>query len=195
MNILSQQQFYRNPLTTLEKGFSRSFNAIEWKHTQVGLKELGFNLSTAVKRKLSLGATILQNGGLEKVFKRNFQVRQGEMLVTASQCYLSTTAGPIAGLLFISSEKIAFLSERCIKLCSQNGQFVRAHYKVTIPLAKISKAIENKNITRPNEKYIEIVTVDNFDFWFLGFSNYRRTYMNLQKEISESKISKNCNVM
>ncbi|XP_047312494.1 GEM-like protein 4 [Impatiens glandulifera] len=195
MNSLSQQMKY----------FTHSVNAIEMKRSKCGLaeekkdndganniliqlhaRERSNNISTTLKRKLRLGATILQNGGLEKLFKRNFIVTDGERLVTTSQCYLSTTAGPIVGLLFISSEKIGFLSERSIKLYSPNGHFARAHYKVMIPLAKTSRAIENKNINRPAEKYIEIVTVDNFDFWFLGFSNYRRAYKNLQRAISQN---------
>jgi len=48
-----------------------------------------------------------------------------------SQCYLSTTAGPIAGLLFVSTEKVAFCSERSIKISSPSGKSVRVHYKVT----------------------------------------------------------------
>ena len=88
------------------------------------------NISETVKGKLSLGARILQVGGVEKIFKRLFRVREGEKLLKASQCYLSTAAGPIAGLLFISTDKIAFCSERAIKFSSANGELVRIHYKV-----------------------------------------------------------------
>lgn len=93
---------------------------------------LATNMSETVKRKLSLGARILQVGGVEKIFKQHFRVREGEKLLKASQCYLSTTAGPIAGLLFISDYKIAFCSERAIKLSSADGELFRIHYKVII---------------------------------------------------------------
>ncbi|MBA0556857.1 hypothetical protein Golob_026927, partial [Gossypium lobatum] len=73
---------------------------------------LGPKISETVKGKLSLGARILQVGGLEKIFKQLFSFKEGEKLLKACQCYLSTTAGPIAGLLFISSEKVAFCSDR-----------------------------------------------------------------------------------
>lgn len=87
-------------------------------------------ITETVKGKLSLGAKILQVGGMEKIFKQLFSVREGEKLLKASQCYLSTTAGPIAGLLFISTDKVAFRSERSLKFYSKNGEIVRVHYKV-----------------------------------------------------------------
>lgn len=87
-------------------------------------------ISDAVKGKLSLGARILQVGGMKKVFKHLFGVSEKERLIKASQCYLSTTAGPIAGILFVSTEKVAFCSERTIKLSCPNGKSVRVHYKV-----------------------------------------------------------------
>ncbi|KAJ6774905.1 GEM-LIKE PROTEIN 2 [Salix purpurea] len=66
---------------------------------------LGSKITETVKGKLSLGAKILQEGGVEKTFKQLFAVSEDEKLLKASQSYLSTTAGPIAGLLFISNQK------------------------------------------------------------------------------------------
>ncbi|CAL5430138.1 unnamed protein product [Camellia sinensis] len=155
-----------------------------------GIREhvsLGPNISETVKGKLSLGAKIIRVGGVKKIFKNNFSVRDGEKLLKACQCYLSTTAGPIAGLLFISSDKVAFCSERSIKLSSPTGEFIRIRYKVLIPLEKLLRANESQNVKRPSRKYIEIVTVDNFDFWFMGFLNYRKTLKYLQQTISQAQ--------
>lgn len=91
---------------------------------------LGPKLSETVKGKLSLGARILQMGGVEKVFKQKFDITDDEKLLKASQCYLSTTGGPIAGLLFISTDRVAFCSERSIKICSSTGKLLKVHYKV-----------------------------------------------------------------
>ena len=85
---------------------------------------LAHNLSATVKGKLGLGVKILKAGGLEKIFKYNLSVR-GEKLLMASQCYLLTTAGPIEGLLFISTDK-----DRSIKLSSPTVEFIRIRYKV-----------------------------------------------------------------
>ncbi|KAJ8562862.1 hypothetical protein K7X08_031314 [Anisodus acutangulus] len=66
-----------------------------------GIREhvsLSPKLTETVKGKLSLGAKILQVGGLERIFKQKFSVKDDEKLLKVSQCYLSTTAGPMAGI-------------------------------------------------------------------------------------------------
>lgn len=133
---------------------------------------------------MRLGAKILQVGGVGKIFKRNFDVKDGEKLVKTSQCYLSTTAGPIAGLLFISTDKVAFCSERSIKILSANGKsYIIRCYKVTIPLRKIKSANESHNVKKPSQKYVQVVTEDKFEFWFMGFINHKRTLRFLQEAI------------
>jgi len=103
---------------------------------------VGANISKTIKRTLSLGAQILQMGGVEKVFTQYFSAREGERLSKVSQCYLSTTSGPLAGLLFISNEKVAFCSERTIKVFNQKGQMCRIQYKVCRELNKyINKTV------------------------------------------------------
>lgn len=85
-----------------------------------------------VKGKLSFGARILRMGGMQKVFKTLFNVSEKEILLKASRCYLSTTAGPIAGFFFISTRKIAFCSERSLKVSCPNGETAKVHYKVRL---------------------------------------------------------------
>ncbi|WVZ10688.1 hypothetical protein V8G54_015218 [Vigna mungo] len=155
-----------------------------------GLREhvkLGPRITDTVKGKLSLGARILQVGGVEKVFMQLFSVKNGEKLLKASQCYISTTSGPLAGLLFISTDKVAFCSERSIKAYSSNGHLIRMHYKVVIPLEKIRCVNQSHHVKKPSQKYIEIVTVDNFDFWFLGFLNYQKAFKYLRQAISQAR--------
>uniref|UniRef100_A0A452YHW8 GRAM domain-containing protein n=1 Tax=Aegilops tauschii subsp. strangulata TaxID=200361 RepID=A0A452YHW8_AEGTS len=99
-----------------------------------GFKEhlaLGSKISETVKGKLSLGVKVLQAGSMDKVFRQYFRVEKEEKLLKAFQCYLSTTAGPIAGMLFISTEKIAFHSDRPLDLKSPKGRITRVPYKVT----------------------------------------------------------------
>ncbi|KAF3486619.1 hypothetical protein F2Q69_00056508 [Brassica cretica] len=146
--------------------------------------KLGPKLTETVKRKISLGAKILQMGGLEKIYKRLFRVYDEEKLFKAYQCYLSTTEGPIAGLLFISSKKIAFCSERSIKVASPQGDLTRVHYKVSIPLCKFKGVNQGLNTKKPSQKYIEVVTVDGFDFWFMGFMSYQKAFNCLEQALS-----------
>ncbi|KAI4313198.1 hypothetical protein L6164_026195 [Bauhinia variegata] len=147
---------------------------------------LGPKITDTVKGKLSIGAKILQVGGVEKVFMQLFSVTEGEKLLKAYQCYLSTTSGPIAGLLFISTEKVAFCSERTIKISSAEGELVKFHYKVLIPLKKIKCINQSENVKKPSQKYMRIVTVDDFDFWFMGFLSYRKAFKHLQQAVSQA---------
>nr|GMD30973.1 GEM-like protein 4 [Ipomoea batatas]GME11609.1 GEM-like protein 4 [Ipomoea batatas] len=150
-----------------------------------GAMRLRPRITDTVKGKLILGAKLLQAGGIQKVFKKNFStVRDGEKLLKASQCYLSTTSGPMPGLLFISTHKVSFLSERSIKIPSSTGKSsMRIHYKVSIPIAKIKRANESENLKNPSEKYIQIVTEDHFEFWFMWFQHHQRTLKYLQNVI------------
>ncbi|WJX21617.1 hypothetical protein P8452_11024 [Trifolium repens] len=145
---------------------------------------LGVNISDTIKRKLSLGARILQVGGVEKVFMQYFSVSEAERLLRVSHCYLSTTSGTLAGLLFISTEKVTFCSERSIKVFNQKGQMCRIRYKVSIPLKKIKCVRQSQNVEKPTQKYINIVTVDKFDFWLMSVLNYQKTFKYLEQAIS-----------
>ncbi|KAJ4812072.1 GRAM domain family protein [Rhynchospora pubera] len=146
---------------------------------------LGPKFSDTVKGKLTLGKRILQAGGIERVFRQSFMVETGEELLKASQCYLSTTAGPIAGILFISNKKIAFRSDRSLSLSSPKGEVAKVPYKILIPLEKVKEATEGENMNKPEQKYVQIVTVDDFEFWFMGFVNYQRSFRYLKQAISE----------
>ncbi|MCL7025443.1 hypothetical protein MKW94_025077 [Papaver nudicaule] len=97
-------------------------------------------------------------GGMRKNFQQMFNVEQGEKLLKGSRCYLSTTAG-----------------------------LIRTPYKVVIPVEKIKRVEESQNVDKPKQKYIEIVTVDHFDFWFMGFVNYEKAFKCLQNSIHISQ--------
>ncbi|CAN4085387.1 unnamed protein product [Withania somnifera] len=144
--------------------------------------KMGPKFSETVKGKLK----IVKEGGRRNIFKHMFNVNEGEKLLKASQCYLYTTAGPIAGILFISTHKIAFCSERPIAVPFPSGGILRTPYKVVIPVNKIKRTHASVNENKPSQKYIEIVTEDNFEFWFMGFVRYEKAFLNLQKAFSMS---------
>ncbi|KAK3222552.1 hypothetical protein Dsin_009577 [Dipteronia sinensis] len=157
-----------------------------------GIREhvrLGTKMSETMKGKLSLGARIVKVGGVDKIFKNLFSVKEGEKLLKACQCYLSTTTGPIAGLLFISTDKVAFCSETSLKFYSSNGELLRLHYKVLIPVEKIKRVNQSVNMKKPSQKYMEITTMDGFDFWFMGFLNYQKAFKCLQQTIFSRQLS------
>ncbi|RCV42390.1 hypothetical protein SETIT_9G212900v2 [Setaria italica] len=153
-----------------------------------GFKEhlnLGPKFSETIKGKLSFGAKVLQAGSIDKVFREYFVVGKDEKLLKAFQCYLSTTAGPISGMLFISTEKIAFHSDRPLSIACPKGGRTRVPYKVLIPAKRIKSASVRGNLYNPDEKYIDLVTVDGFDFWFMGFISYEKSFKYLRHVISE----------
>uniref|UniRef100_A0A2C9W5Z3 Uncharacterized protein n=1 Tax=Manihot esculenta TaxID=3983 RepID=A0A2C9W5Z3_MANES len=116
-----------------------------------------------MKGKFSLGAKILQLDGLDKFLSRYLELKKKKKkLLKVSQFYLSTTAGPVAGFLFISTYKIAFCIERSIK----------ANHSESI--ARITKS---ENMKNPSQMYIEMITVDEFDFWLIGFLNYQKKHI------------------
>jgi hypothetical protein len=147
---------------------------------------LGPKLSETVKGKLSLGARILQAGGIERVFRQAFSAEKGERLVKALQCYLYTTGGPIAGMLFVSTKKVAFRSDRPVTVTTPKGDAAaRVTYKVVVPLKRIGKVRPSENVDRPEEKYIHVAAVDGFEFWFMGFVSYQRSCKYMQQAISD----------
>ena len=148
---------------------------------------LGPKLSDTVKGKLTLGAKILQAGGVEKVFRQWFSVDKNEKLLRASQCYLSTTAGPIAGLLLVSTARVAFRSDRTLAVSSPRGDKARVPYKVTIPLRKVKAVRPSENKHRPEQKYVQLVTNDGFEFWFLGFVSYNRSLQHLELAVANAQ--------
>ncbi|KAJ1280106.1 hypothetical protein BS78_04G206200 [Paspalum vaginatum] len=152
-----------------------------------GIKEhvtLGPKLSSTVKGKLTLGAKIFQAGGVEKMFRQWFSVDKNEKLLRWSQCYLSTTAGPIAGLLFVSTARVAFRSDRPLAVSSPRGDRARVPYKVTIPLRKVKAVRPSENKHRPEQKYVHLLTNDDFEFWFLGFVSYNRSLQHLEQAVA-----------
>ncbi|XP_058754889.1 putative GEM-like protein 8 [Vicia villosa] len=197
--LLDSSSIYNKSITKSKQG---KFNSVMTKMNIFGRKSDGFahgvrehvrlgpKITETVKGKLKLGVRILQVGGVEKVFMQLFSVKDGEKLLKASHCYISTTSGPIAGLLYISTHKVAFCSDKSIKTTSPKGELIRVQYKVSIPHEKIEQVNQSQNVMKPSEKYIEIVTVDGFDFWFMGFFNYRKALRYLQQAISQSHREK-----
>ncbi|KAK4360239.1 hypothetical protein RND71_019191 [Anisodus tanguticus] len=173
-----------NPSQTLE-------NSNITRHTVDGFQadeRLWPRLIKSMKGKLSVqGSRILNVKRTKNVFEKNFSVRPEEKLVKAAQCNLQTIAGPIGGLLFISTDRAAFCSHKLIKISSPCGEIIKFHYKMSIPLRKIKKAIESKSLKKPSYKYIQVVTEDNFDFWFMGFLNYKSILKFLQEAIYETQ--------
>lgn len=89
------------------------------------------SISDAAMARLAQGTKMLVEGGPEKVFQREFGVLASEKLLDSFVCYISTTSGPVTGMLYVSNKRIAFCSDYVIRLPSPaGGNGVPAYYKV-----------------------------------------------------------------
>ena len=56
--------------------------------------------------------------------------------------------------------------------------------QVMIPLKKMKCVNQIENVEKSRQKYINRITVDNFDFWFLGVFKYQKAFKYIEKAIS-----------
>ncbi|KAG4388112.1 hypothetical protein GLYMA_09G105800v4 [Glycine max] len=58
------------------------------------------------------------------------------------------------------------------------------HIRVLIPIRGIKEVNESQNVNKAEQKYLEIVTEDYSEFWFVGFLRYDKALKHLNKAIS-----------
>lgn len=71
----------------------------------------GPSLTDAAVGRLAQTTKVLAEGGYEKIFQNTFENLPDEKLLKTYGCYLSTSAGPVVGVLYISTAKLAFCSD------------------------------------------------------------------------------------
>lgn len=69
------------------------------------------SLTDAALGRIAQGTKVLAEGGYEKVFQQTFETTPEEQLKNSFACYLSTSAGPVMGILYVSTAKLAFSSD------------------------------------------------------------------------------------
>ena len=137
----------------------------------------GPGLVDVAMTRLEQAGRCLADGGCANVFRREFGNISGEKLKKTYACYLSTTTGPVIGTLYISNKRIGFMSDS--QVWSGPGQWV--YYKVLMMVDQVLSVNPSTNSVRPAEKYVEILTKDGHEFWFMGFVFYDDAVKNLYK--------------
>ncbi|KAL7085478.1 hypothetical protein ACP275_14G283000 [Erythranthe tilingii] len=136
------------------------------------------SLADAAVGRIAQSTKVLAEGGYEKVFQNTFENIPEEKLLKTYGCYLSTSVGPVVGVLYLSSAKVAFCSDS--PLSYKVGDEVSwSYYKVVIPLYQLKAVNPSTNKTNASEKYIQIISVDGHEFWFMGFMYYDSAVKNL----------------
>ncbi|TXG60118.1 hypothetical protein EZV62_014691 [Acer yangbiense] len=140
------------------------------------------SFADAAMGRIAQGTKVLAEGGYEKIFRQTFETVPEELLQNSYACYLSTSAGPVMGVLYVSTEKLAFCSDNPLSYKS-GGQTEWSYYKVVIPLHQLKAVNPSTSRNNPAEKYIQVISVDSHEFWFMGFLNYNGAVNFLQEAL------------
>ncbi|KAK1432278.1 hypothetical protein QVD17_09173 [Tagetes erecta] len=145
-----------------------------WQHLKTGS-----SITDAAVGRIAQGTKVLAEGGYDKIFRTTFQTIPDERLIKSYACFLSTSAGPVMGLLYISTTKLAFCSDNPLPY-KVGDEKKWSYYKVVIPLLQLKAIQPSRSKLNPAEKYIQVISVDAHEFWFMGFVNYDGAVKNLQ---------------
>ncbi|EYU37364.1 hypothetical protein ABFS82_11G077700 [Erythranthe guttata] len=151
----------------------------------------GPSVSGAAWGKVNLTAKAITEGGFESLFRQIFPCDANEKLKKTFACYLSTTTGPVAGTLYLSTARLAFCSDRPLSFNAPSGQVAWSYYKVAIPSGNIENVNPVMMRQNPPENYIHIITVDGHEFWFMGFVNFEKASHHLLDSVSDFRATLN----
>ncbi|XP_042491177.1 GEM-like protein 1 [Macadamia integrifolia] len=174
LNVLSRWGKKFEDCAKKAEGFTENV----WHHLKTSP-----SLSDAAMAKLAQGTKVLTEGGHEKVFQQTFQLLPEEKLLKAYACYLSTSSGPVIGTLYISNKRLAFCSDNPLCFYPAPGQKEWLYYKVSVLFEQLVAVNPSSNKLNPSEKYIQIVTADGHEFWFMGFVSYDKALKNLTEAL------------
>ncbi|THG15730.1 hypothetical protein TEA_022164 [Camellia sinensis var. sinensis] len=102
----------------------------------------GPSFADAAVGRIAQGTKVLAEGGYEKVFRQTFETVPEEKLLNSYACYLSTSAGPVMGTLYVSTAKLAFCSDNPLSY-KVGDQTQWSYYKCSI-ISLIAIKVDNK---------------------------------------------------
>uniref|UniRef100_A0A0D9VQI1 GRAM domain-containing protein n=1 Tax=Leersia perrieri TaxID=77586 RepID=A0A0D9VQI1_9ORYZ len=152
-----------------------------WQHLKTGP-----SITDAAMGRISQITKVIAEGGYDKIFHQTFDVLPDEKLKKPYACYLSTSAGPVMGVLYLSNKKLAFCSDNPLAY-KVGDKDEWSYYKVVIPHTQLRSVNPSTSRTNASEKYIQVVSVDNHEFWFMGFVYYDSAVKNLQEALQEAQ--------
>lgn len=150
-----------------------------WQHLKTGP-----SITEVAMGRIAHGTKVIAEGGYDKIFRQTFYAFPEEQLKHYFACYLSTSAGPVMGTLYISTAKVAFSSDNPLS-CKVGNQTEWSYYKVVIPLDQLRAAKSTGSHANSADKYIQIVSADNHEFWFMGFVSYENAAKNLKEAVKD----------
>ncbi|XP_022967650.1 GEM-like protein 2 [Cucurbita maxima] len=124
------------------------------------------SITDAAKARFVQGTKVIAEGGSQRLFQHTFGVIPGEKYLHSYACYLADPSGPVNGMLYISTKRVAFCSESPLCYSSSPGQPQWVYYKVVIELNQLAALCPCPNLLNTSEKDIHIVTESEMDGLF-----------------------------
>jgi hypothetical protein len=90
----------------------------------------GPSITDAAMGRIAQISKVISEGGYDKIFQQNFECLPDEKLKKTYACYLSTSHGPIMGVLYISTAKLAFCSDSPVAYVTEDNKTASTIYKV-----------------------------------------------------------------
>ncbi|KAG6518098.1 hypothetical protein ZIOFF_021500 [Zingiber officinale] len=90
----------------------------------------GPSITDAAMGRIAQTTKVISEGGYEKVFHQNFEKLPGEKLKKSYACYLSTSSGPVMGVLYLSTANLAFCSDNPLSY-KVGDQTQWSYYKIS----------------------------------------------------------------
>ncbi|CAN0858384.1 GLABRA2 expression modulator [Linum grandiflorum] len=128
---------------------AEDFAGNTWQHLKTSP-----SFADAALGRLAQGTKVLAEGGYEKIFRQTFETVPEEVLQDSFACYLSTSAGPVMGVLYVSTAKLAYSSDSPLSY-KTDGKTEWSYYKVVIPLHQLKAVNPSTSRTNAAEKYVQ----------------------------------------
>jgi hypothetical protein len=90
----------------------------------------GPSITDAAMGRIAQISKVISEGGYDKIFQQTFEGSPDEKLKKAYACYLSTSHGPIMGVLYVSTAKLAFCSDSPVAYFTEDNKTASSIYKV-----------------------------------------------------------------
>ncbi|CAI9767028.1 unnamed protein product [Fraxinus pennsylvanica] len=126
-----------------------------WQHLKTSP-----TLADAALGRIAQGSKVLAEGGILFYKAVCIETVPEEQLRNSFACYLSTSAGPVMGVLYVSTAKLAFCSDNPLSY-KASDKTEWSYYKVVIPLHQL-KAV-NPSAGRSNTAENEICNLKKDD--------------------------------
>ncbi|KAI4323017.1 hypothetical protein L6164_022658 [Bauhinia variegata] len=149
-----------------------------WNHLRVSS-----NPADAAMARIVQGTKMITKGGPDKLFQHTFGILAGEKLLRPCVCYISTPSGPVIGTLYVSTKRLAFCSDHPMSHHPSPVQNHSTYNKVELPLDRLSTVNPYTNRFNPSEKNIQVVTVDGYEFYFVGFISYEKALKTIKEAL------------